>query len=392
MAQSNRRALIIVMSPITRDPRVLRQIEWLKSEGWTVDTVGPAGHHVPGVESHFGTGNPPRWTRSPFGSAVLYGLLPRNLKFRILLSNLIPGEVKGRISANKYELILFNDHHFLPWLRDKGVFTPEVVKQGIHLDIHEYVRPRVPRDSLWRIFAAPYYDWIRTFIGDPRLSTRSTVASGISELYAQELSIPPMAIVRNAPAYVESAPSAVDPESIELLYHGAATDVRGIPELLEAMETVSPRFTLTLILVGEERKIAEYKRTVADKGLRVAFEDPVPVEQIAAHINKYDVLVMFYPPLNRNLEFALPNKLFEALQARLALVMGESTMMTEIVREYSNGVIAQGWSSADLAMSIESLTTEHVTTMKSNSDRAARSISAESERTAFFNSIKKANS
>jgi len=101
---------------------------------------------------------------------------------------------------------------------------------------------------------------------------------------------------------------------------------------------------------------------------------------------------MFYPPLNRNIEFALPNKLFEALQARLALVMGESTMMTEIIREYSNGVIAQGWSSANLAQSIESLTAEHVTTMKANSDRAARSISAESERTAFFNSIKKVHS
>jgi len=392
MAQSNRRALIIVMSPITRDPRVLRQIEWLKSEGWSVDTVGPAGHHVPGVESHFGIGDAPLWTRSPFGSAVIYGLLPHSLKFRILLGNLIPDEVKGRISANEYELILFNDHHFLPWLGDKRVFTPQVIRQGIHLDIHEYVRSRVPRDSLWRIFAAPYYDWIRTFIGDLRLSTRSTVASGISELYAQELSIPPMAIVRNAPAYVELAPSAVNPEAIELLYHGAATDVRGIPELLEAMETVSSRFRLTLILVGEGRKIAEYKRTVAAKGLRVVFEDPVPVEQIATHINKYDILVMFYPPLNRNIEFALPNKLFEALQARLALVMGESTMMTEIIREYSNGVIAQGWSSANLAQSIESLTAEHVTTMKANSDRAARSISAESERTAFFNSIKKVHS
>ncbi|EPR76626.1 capsular polysaccharide synthesis enzyme CAP5I [Leifsonia rubra CMS 76R] len=389
MAQTNRRALIIVMSPITRDPRVLRQIEWLKSEGWAVDTVGPAGHHVPGVESHFGTGNPPRWTLSPLGSAALYGLLPHSAKFRILLGNLIPGEVKRLIAANEYGLILFNDHHFLPWLRDKRVFTPEVIQRGVHLDIHEYVRPRVPRDSLWRYFAAPYYDWIRTFIGDPHLSTRSTVASGISELYAKEFGIPQMAIVRSAPAFVEQEPSVVDPNSIELVYHGAANDLRGIPEMLEAMERVSPRFRLTLILVGEIEKISEYRRRVVDKGLRVNFVDPVPVEQIAQHINSYDVEVMFFPPHNRNLEFALPNKLFEALQGRLALLMGESSMMTEIVSAYSNGVVAVGWSPDNLADSIESLTAENVTVMKSNSDRAARAISAESERTAFFESIEK---
>lgn len=392
MAHSNRRALIIVMSPITRDPRVLRQIEWLKSEGWTVDTVGPASHHVPGVETHFGISDPPQWTRSRFGSAILYGVLPHYAKFRILIGNLIPAAVKNHIATNHYELILFNDHHFLPWLRDKRVFTREVVERGIHLDIHEYVRPRVPRDSLWRLFAAPYYDWIRTFIGDHRLGTRSTVAPAISQLYESEFNIPPLSIVRSVPAYVELEPSAVDPNSIELLYHGAANDLRGIPEMLEAMAVISPRFRLTLILVGDEDKIAEYQRWVEAKNLRVSFVAPVPVEQIATYINKYDVEVMFFPPRTRNLEFALPNKLFEALQARLALVMGESSMMTEIVKEYSNGVIASGWSSADLAKSIDSLTAEEVIAMKANSDRAARAISAESERAAFFNSIKKDNS
>lgn len=387
MAHSNKRALIIVMSPITRDPRVLRQIEWLTSEGWSVDTVGPADQHAPGVDSHYGTAAPPRWTRSPLGSAVLYGAFPHAAKFNVLLGNRIPEAVKKKVAAQFYDLVLFNDHHFLPWLRDKRVFTPKVVTRGIHLDIHEYVRPRVPRDSLWRLFAAPYYDWIRTFIGDHRLSTRSTVASGISALYSKELEIPEMTIVRNAPAYVDLAPSEVSAETINLLYHGAATDVRGIPELLLAMEHLPERFVLTLILVGEAEKIAEYKQTVSKKQLRVRFEDPVPVEQIAGHINQYDVLVMFYPPVNRNLEFALPNKLFEALQARLALVMGESVMMTEIVDEYGNGVIVQGWTSDDLALALTSLTSERVKTMKANSDRAARAISAETERTAFFNSI-----
>jgi len=391
MSEKIKRVLIVVKSPITRDPRVRRQIEWMIQDGWIVDTVGPVGHHVPGVETHFGVNHSPAWTRSRHVAPLMYTVVPHGLLFRFLFENRIPKTVKQRISSNHYDLVLFNDHHYLPWIRTRAVFTADVVRRGIHLDMHEYLHPPTVKNGWWQISPDRYYSWVRTFIGTPRLSTRSTVASGISDLYAKELGIPEMSIVRNAPAYVEQKPSAVAADSIELLYHGAATDLRGIPQLLEAMRHLPSRFRLTLILVGEERKIAEYKRTAQEERLLVSFEPPVPVEEIATYINKFDVLVMFYPPLNRNLEFALPNKLFEALQARLALVMGESSMMTEIVTEYSNGVVVAGWSADDLAQSIEQLTAESVSAMKSNSDRAARDISAETERAAFFESITTTN-
>ena len=391
MSQKNRRVLIIVKSPITRDPRVRRQIEWMTEGGWSVDTVGPVGHHVPGVETHFGVNHAPAWSRSQRIAPLMYALVPHGLLFRYLLENRIPKTVKQRISGNHYDLVLFNDHHFLPWIRTPAVFTSDVVRRGIHLDMHEYLQPPAVKNGWWQISPERYYSWVRAFIGTPRLSARSTVASGISDLYVKELAIPEMSIVRNAPAYVEQTPSAVAADSIELLYHGAATDLRGIPQLLEAMRHLPSRFLLTLILVGEASKIAEYKRTVQEEHLLVRFEPPVPVEEIATYINKFDVLVMFYPPLNRNLEFALPNKLFEALQARLALVMGESSMMTEIVAEYSNGVVVAGWSADDLAQALEQLTAESVAAMKANSDRAARDISAETERAAFFESIATTN-
>ncbi|MBH0008755.1 glycosyltransferase [Salinibacterium sp. SWN1162] len=362
-------------------------MDWLRGEHWEVDTVGPAGHHVPGVDTHYGLSDPPRWTRTTIGSMFIYTLLPHALKFSVLLERLIPREVSERIAAGEYDLILFNDHHFLPWVRNRKVFTPAVVERGIHLDIHEYVRPRVPRDSLWRVFAAPYYDWIRTHIGDRRFSTRSTVASGISDLYVDEFGIEPLTIVRNAPPYVELTASPVNPQRIELLYHGAASQVRGIPELLEAMKVLPERFHLTLILVGEQANIDSYVRTVEQHQLRVQFVDPAPVAEIAQHINPYDIEVMFYRPLNRNLEFALPNKLFEAFQARLAILIGPSAMMTGVIAEYGNGAVAAGWEVADLVAAIEQLDAESLAQMKQNSDRAAREISAETEREAFFRSF-----
>src|SRR5690554_415607 len=179
MARDSKTALVIVMSPITRDPRVRRQIDWLTDAGWIVDTVGPAGHHVDEVREHFGLRETRGWVRSPIGSAIIYGLLPHRMKFRVLIQNRIPTEAGKRISRGDYDLVLFNDHHFLPWVADNKTFTPSALALPLHLDIHEYVTPRVKRDSLWRKFAGPYYDWIRTFIGDPRFTSRSTVVPAI---------------------------------------------------------------------------------------------------------------------------------------------------------------------------------------------------------------------
>ncbi|MGV8972736.1 MAG: glycosyltransferase [Rhodoglobus sp.] len=387
MAPNTKRALIVVKSAISRDPRVLRQIQWLSEEGYDIDTVGPAGEHAPGVDTHYGVPHAPAWTRDRRLGPLLYALLPHSGVFRYLIENRIPREVKRRVVAGEYDLLLFNDHHYLPWVENLRVFTPTVVARGIHLDMHEYVAARAPRTTRQEVLTARYKEWVRSFVGSTQFTSHSTVADGIARLYREEFDLGAIAVVRSAPPYEALSPSPVDSTHIQLLHHGAAHDNRGIPELLEAMETLPERFTLTLVLVGDPAKVAEYRHRAKSENLRVSFVDPVPVHEIATFINTFDAEVMFFPPRTRNLEFALPNKLFEALQARLALVMGESAMMTEIVREYDNGVIATGWTTADLTSAIETLTPENVRTMKSNSDRAAREISAETERVAFLASI-----
>lgn len=387
MAREPQTALVIVMSPITRDPRVRRQIDWLTEDGWIVDTVGPAGQHVEEVREHFGLADAPGWVQTPFGSAIIYGLLPHRAKFRVLTRNRIPNEVSKRISRGYYDLVVFNDHHFLPWIADRKTYTSSALAQPIHLDIHEYVTPRVERDSLWRKFAGPYYDWIRTFIGDPRFATRSTVVPGIADLYAAEFNLPPLAIVRNCPPYVEQVPLAVEPGKISLLHHGGASWHRGIYQMIDAMRMADERFTLTLMLVGADEEVRKFKEHAKGLEDRVLFVPPVPMQSLARAVNVYDLEVMFYPPLNRNLEFALPNKLFEAVQGRLGLVIGESPAMADLIGRYGNGIVVTGWTGEDLGRALNALTENEVERMKNASNAAAPELSAEAEKTVFFETV-----
>ena len=387
MATESRTALVIVMSAVTTDPRVRRQIDWLTQAGWTVDSIGPGDHHVPEVRDHFALTDPARWTRTKIGSAVVYALLPMMTKFRVLLQNRIPSVVQRRVAHGHYDLVVFNDHHFLPWIADSRVFSDAALEGHIHLDLHEYVPAKSQRGGLWHLFAAPFFDWRRSFIGHPRFDTRSTVVRAIGELYAEEFGFADPAVIRNCPPYVDQEPTPVAAEEIRLLHHGAANHHRGLYEMIDAMRLVEDRFSLTLILMGSEERVAQYVEYAKDLGDRVRFVDPVPMQEISTFINSYDLEIMFYRPRNRNLELALPNKLFEAVQGRLGLVIGESPMMEEVVRQYDNGLIVPGWSSKDLAEALNTLTADRVQRLKDGSAAAAKELSAESESGAFFNVI-----
>lgn len=379
-------ALVIVMSHIATDPRVRRQIDWLTDTGWEVDTIG-LGDSTENVRDHFALTDEPRWIGTKFGTAFIYGLLSHRRKFKVLTQNRIPGEVQRQVREGHYQIIIFNDRHFVPWVADSATFTPQARTGHIHLDLHEYFVASLTKDNLWRRVTSAYYEWARGLFADPTFDTRSTVNDGIARLYEEELGIPRLAIIRNSPPYADLQPGAVDPQEIRLIHHGIASWDRGLREIVDAMRIVDSRFSMTFMLLGSEDVIAELKAYSSDLGDRVRVVPPAAMQDLSAVVNHFDLEIMFYRPKTRNLELALPNKLFEAVQGRLGLVIGESPMMAELVRKHANGIIVTGWTADDLAATLNALSAEDVTRFKTESDSAAHELNADTERTVFLATV-----
>ncbi len=383
----HKRALVISFSDLKSDPRVRKQIDWLTESGWVVDTLGlgdlPSGQ----VRDHFALGEQAKWVQSKIGSAVVYLLLSRTRRFAHLAGNRIPKEASQRVRDGEYSLIFFNDFELIAWTKNRRVFTSAARRAHIHLDLHEYRDPRLPLTSAWRVITSDYYRWIRRLIGDPIFTSRSTVASRLAEFYVEDFGFDTPAIVRNCPPFVDQNPSPVDHNNIKLVFHGMASWARGLREICDALRMLDERFSVTFMLTPNRNVIAELTEYARDLGDRVRFVAPVPMRDVSATLNQHDLEIMFYQPDSRNLEFSLPNKFFEAIQGRLGLIIGESPMMKEIVDEYGNGLIVNGWTTEDLAKTISSLTGDRVTALKSASHRAAIAINAETERSAFLESI-----
>lgn len=370
------RALVASDSPIARDPRVLRQVRWLTELGYTVDTVGrgPAAPEVSG--EHYAM---PR--RSVAVRVLSYLLLPNAPKYRTLIRSTIPAPLRDGVAGGIYDLVALNEIELLPWFVE---VKPRLVRPGgrSHLDLHEFA-PSQRSGLAYRLVFKRFRDWLVSFIPRPEFDTRSTVAGGIARLYTGLFDIDEPRIIRSTPDFVDQQPSAVDPERIRLVHHGVASATRGLDLLVSAVALADERFTLDLMLVGSPDAIAPLKRLAEPLGERVTFRDPVDVRSIATAINEYDAELIFFPPVTQNLRFALPNKFFESVQGRLAIITGESSEMVEIVEQYGNGLVVQGWTAADLAAALNGIDAASVTAMKQASDAAAHDLSSQSERARF---------
>lgn len=381
------RALVIVLTDVANDPRVRRQIRWLADEGYVVDSLGFGDKPGTEVGDHFAIAADSPWTTRRFGHAVVHSLIPFRLRFRLLAESRFPSEVAKRVSSGYYSLIIFNDTHLIPWVANSAVFNAKSREARIHLDLHEYFAPQLPGSSLWRRIIRGYYAWGRDFINHSAYDSHSVVAGGIGDLYVSEFGISRPTVVRNCPPFVDQQPSEVSPDRIKLIHHGGAAWPRGLKQMVDAMRLADDRFDLTFMLVGSQPVIRELMKYAEPLGDRVRFVDAVPMVELATEINKYDAEVMFFPPVTENLRFALPNKLFESVQGRLATVIGPTPTMMEIVDEFGLGPVAQSWTAQDLAVAINSLTVDNIREYKSAAHRAAAVLNATNEKAAFLRSV-----
>ncbi|WP_343926371.1 glycosyltransferase [Rhodoglobus aureus] len=369
------------------DPRVRRQIDWLSGDGWLIDTLGLGAHPASSVDAHFALLQQAPWVRSRLGSALIYGGLPAQSRFQFLMLDRIPNELLTKIAAADYDCIVFEDYDFLPLLTRRRIFTPAALDRQIHLDMHEYRDPRLKLVSIRRVLTDRYYRWRRSLIGHHAIDTRTTVASRIAELYVDDFGVELPKLVRNSPPREDLIPSAVSEENITLAFHGMASWARGFKEIFAALPHIDKRFSMTFMLTGNPSVISQVKELAHPFGERVMFVDPVPMTDVPSRINEFDLEIIFYQPTAVNLEFSLPNKFFEAIQARMGVIIGQSPMMAQIVDEFGVGVVVPGWTADQLAATINGLTAERIRALKDAAHRAADVLNAEAEGSIFLNAI-----
>lgn len=380
--RNKKSVLVVSYSNIVSDPRVRRQVEWLTDAGWEVTTLGLGSQEVPGT-SHYQL-KPREMHRFVRGIALL--LTPKTWRFKFFVSSQIPVSLTNKIS--QFQAVVVNEIDLLPWvdqiikMHDKSILTR-------HLDLHEYHEFETPA-GLPRFLSARLrknHDWMLAFVGKIEFTSFSSVAPGIAKLYEERFGLSKVQLVYNSRPHYELQPSKVQDENIELIYHGNAQADRGLELLLRAAADFESRFTLNLMLTGDPVEIERLKLVADGLGITPNWLRPVSMSEVPQRINEFDLEIIFYPPHSPNLLFSFPNKFFEAIQARIGLIIGESPSMLEEVERYDIGFVVHGWSKQNLVDTVNSITTEEVHRVKQNTMKAARQLITSNDQKAFLSNF-----
>ncbi|WP_069385642.1 glycosyltransferase [Cellulosimicrobium cellulans] len=352
--------LVLSFSRIASDARVLKQVRLL-AERYAVTTCGygpaPEGvaEHVEVPEDRQAWVKDPRW------------LMLRRYR-RVYAANLAVSWTRDRLPVGAYDVVVANDIEAVPLaleLRPRG---------GVHADLHEYAPGQNTELRRWRWFVAPYLRWlVRTSV--PRADSVTTVGPVLARRYAAELGIE-VGVVVNATPLASLAPRATS-APIRLVHSGIAQRNRSLEITIDAVEASTSDVRLDLYLVPNDPAYTRELEERAAGSARVRVLPPVPYDELVTTLHDYDVGVFVLPPVNANYAAALPNKLFDFVQARLGVVVGPSPEMASVVREHALGVVTEDFTVASLTAALDALTTERVDSWRHAADHAANELSAE---------------
>jgi hypothetical protein len=370
------RVLVISFSVLASDSRVRRQLQAIDSEGARVTVAGYGGLDLGDVEIVSVT---PAWSVTA-GMRPLLALLRRAVSAVLLLlrqheleywTRRDVREVVGRLGGRSFDLVIANDLDALP-------AAARISRDGaLVFDAHEYSPAEFEDRFLWRCLRQPQVvARCRRYL--PSVSAAMTVEATIRDRWQERFGIE-MVVVRNAPPFEDLAPSETADDTIRLIHHGGAIRSRRLELMLDLMEELDDRFRLDLMLMPTDARYLTSLMRRAAGDPRIRFRAPVPITEICAATNRYDVGLFLLPPTNFNYAHALPNKFFEYVQARLAVAVGPTPAMAGLVREHRLGVVSPTFEVPDMARALNTLSRQDVVMFKAEADRAARELCFERE-------------
>ncbi|HEX4058929.1 MAG TPA: hypothetical protein VHX87_11520 [Galbitalea sp.] len=359
------RTLSISFSEYTADARVLRQLAVLAEFG-DVTTVG-YGAKPEGAAEHLRLGDDlASLPQTPVGVAKLALRMHSSVELEAPATRAALDLLRGR----EFDLVVANEARALPLAHAVARAAP------VWGDMHEWAPEERTHVLSWRLLVAPFMRYVcAKYL--PLTAAVTTVNGSIARLYDEQFGVH-TEVVRNAIAYQDLKPSPVPADRVRLVHSGAAVPGRDIETLIEATLALDARFSLDLYLVKarDRGRYWESLRALAAGSDRVVFHDAVAPADLPATLNSYDVGVFVLPPKTVNHRFMLPNKFFDFVQARLAIVFSPSPETDALISEYGLGAISPGYSAADLADTLRDLTNDAVTAFKSSTDAAARVLSS----------------
>ncbi len=208
-------------------------------------------------------------------------------------------------------------------------------KKHLVYDSHEYFtevpelinRPKVQK--VWR--------WLEKKMV-PNIKYAYTVCDSIAQVYTKKYGVD-FKVIRNIPFARKSDIPKTENETKIILYQGAVNIGRGLEQAIRAMHFLEGA---RLVIAGDGDIKAQLEALVKKEQLetKVEFTGRLPLEKLSELTAQADLGLSIEEDLGLNYRFALPNKLFDYIQAEVPVLVTNLPEMKAIVEKYNIGEIS----------------------------------------------------
>jgi glycosyltransferase involved in cell wall biosynthesis len=274
---------------------------------------------------------------------------------------------------HKFDIVVSNDLDTL----GASFYASKIKNKKLVYDSHEYFT-EVP-ELYNRNFPKKVWMLIEQ-LTLPRVKYCYTVSDSIADTYNNKYGIN-MKVVRNVPYKNLNIQSDFNDKEIKtILYQGSLNIGRGLEHLIDAMEFVD---NARLVIIGDGDITIELNDQISKKNLqeKVQLKGRIPFEKLSIETQKADLGIALEENLGLNYYYALPNKLFDYIQAGVPVLVSPFPEMQKIVNNYEIGTIYDHKNPKELAAKITEIfeLKNRYQKWKSNTSKAAQDLCWENE-------------
>ncbi|MCG6187148.1 glycosyltransferase [Maribellus maritimus] len=274
---------------------------------------------------------------------------------------------------SKNDVLLANDLDTLP----ANFLASKIKGKSLVYDSHEYFtevpelinRPQVQKT--WKQLEQKMV---------PKIKHAYTVCDSIAKVYSEKYGTA-FKVVRNVP-FAGSVSANLPKKHNEktVLYQGAVNVGRGLKQAILAMQKIEG---VKLIIAGDGDIKPELEKLVKEKKLenKIQFTGRLSLEELSKITPEADLGLSIEEDLGLNYRFALPNKLFDYIQALVPILVTNLPEMAAIVKQYEIGKITPSLEPKVLAEKIKEVLLDEDArrTWKKNLTIAAKDLTWEKE-------------
>jgi glycosyltransferase involved in cell wall biosynthesis len=362
------RIVILVTSDIITDQRIHRTASTLHKQGFKVTVVGRRLKTTPKkIRKEYNT----ILLRIPFSKGpAFYACFNIQALFYLLFHryNLIHANDLDTLLASRIASKLLNK----PMVYDSHeLFTeiPELID-----------RPRIR--NFWSCLER------RLTKG---LKHCSTVSDGVSLELKNRYNID-FKVIRNLPFRKSCSEKQSVQDNKTIIYQGTLNIGRGLEKLVDAM-TLLPNYNLIIVGSGPIQNGLKHKIEYQKLTKRVILFGRVEHEHLNRITCSAHIGVSIEEDMGLNYHYALPNKIFDYIQAGIPVLASNLPEMAKIISNYQVGItIDPNCTSQQLAAAIESMltNTNDMDTWHQNTKRAAEELCWEAEQEKLLSLIQRA--